>query len=273
MKVLLSLIVVGFLSPVLSQSFKGEMFLYWGYNRSSYTNSDIHFRSDSYNFTLHSVVARDRPTRFDTKTYFNIELFTIPQYNYRVGYFITDNIAMSIGLDHLKYVMRDNQYVSITGRIDKEASTVYAGNYQNEEVLVGTDFLQFEHSDGLNFASIDAEYYYAIPKLQFKNGGGVYGIGGVALGAYIPKTKINLFNNNVDNAFHLAGFGGAVNLKLRVYPIKHLFLSFDTRAGWAFLPDILVDGGEARASQNFGWTQFAIQLGGQFPLKRNKASE
>ena len=39
---------------------KGKMYIYWGGNRDSYTNSDIHFKGANYDFTLHDVAAVDR---------------------------------------------------------------------------------------------------------------------------------------------------------------------------------------------------------------------
>ena len=41
---------------------KGNFFFYWGYNRSAYTNSDIHFWGDGYDFTITAVRAKDEPT-------------------------------------------------------------------------------------------------------------------------------------------------------------------------------------------------------------------
>ena len=34
------------------ESNKGKIFVYWGWNQSAYTQSDIHFKGDEYNFTL-----------------------------------------------------------------------------------------------------------------------------------------------------------------------------------------------------------------------------
>ena len=33
---------------------KGAIFLYWGWNRAIYSNSDVHFRGNGYDFTLHN---------------------------------------------------------------------------------------------------------------------------------------------------------------------------------------------------------------------------
>ncbi len=83
---------------------KGQWFLYWGYNRSWFTNSDIRFEGDDHDFTLRDVRAHDRPVGFDAKTYFSPASIWIPQYNYRIGYFLRDRWSLSLGMDHMKYV-------------------------------------------------------------------------------------------------------------------------------------------------------------------------
>ena len=40
---------------------------------------------------------------------------TIPQTNLRIGYFITDNYNISIGFDHMKYVMYNDRRVDYSG--------------------------------------------------------------------------------------------------------------------------------------------------------------
>ncbi|MFM7666857.1 MAG: hypothetical protein ACKO7D_01555, partial [Bacteroidota bacterium] len=39
---------------------KGTGFVYWGYNRSAYTRSTIHFEGAGYDFSLKGVKAKDR---------------------------------------------------------------------------------------------------------------------------------------------------------------------------------------------------------------------
>src|SRR3972149_3153003 len=54
---------------------KGNFFFYWGYNRSAYTKSDIHFWGDGYDFTITNVKAKDEPTH-DFITYIKPNSFT-----------------------------------------------------------------------------------------------------------------------------------------------------------------------------------------------------
>ncbi|MFZ2323767.1 MAG: hypothetical protein WAV89_08730 [Ignavibacteriaceae bacterium] len=61
---------------------KGDLYFFWGWNRGWYTNSDINFKGDDYNFTIEKVEAKDRQTKFGLNTYFNPTKATIPQYNF-----------------------------------------------------------------------------------------------------------------------------------------------------------------------------------------------
>ena len=98
---------------------KGELFFYWGYNRSAFTPSDMHFQGDNYDFILSDVKASDRPSKVEVDPYLHIGKFTIPQYNYRLGYFLSDRISVSLGMDHMKYVMDLGQKVTISSREKK----------------------------------------------------------------------------------------------------------------------------------------------------------
>ena len=53
------------------QTNKGKMFVYWGWNRANYSDSDIHFKGENYDFTLSNVKAKDKVTRFSFYDYFH----------------------------------------------------------------------------------------------------------------------------------------------------------------------------------------------------------
>lgn len=61
-----------------TESNKGKFFVYWGGNRSWYSSSDIHFRGEDYDFTLHNVNAHDKPKGWHID-YINPARITIPQ--------------------------------------------------------------------------------------------------------------------------------------------------------------------------------------------------
>ena len=71
---------------------KGNFYSYWGWNFSWYTKSNINFKGDNYDFTIHKATAQDRQTKFTLNNYLNPANITIPQYNFRFGYFIKKNV-------------------------------------------------------------------------------------------------------------------------------------------------------------------------------------
>ena len=83
---------------------KGKFYIFWGGNRESYSKSDIHFKGADYDFTIYDVTAHDKPKGWHLD-YLNPARMTIPQTNLRIGYFITNHYNISIGVDHMKYVM------------------------------------------------------------------------------------------------------------------------------------------------------------------------
>ena len=84
---------------------KGRIYAFWGWNRGWYSNSDIRFQGNNYDFTLNDVEAKDKPLPFNFNNYFGPTNISLPQTNLRIGYFITDKIDISFGDDHMKYVM------------------------------------------------------------------------------------------------------------------------------------------------------------------------
>ena len=136
-------------------SLKGEFYFLWGWNRSYYSDADITFKGDDYNFTLYEVDAYDRQSPFSIDLYFNPSTITIPQYNFKLGYYFTDTFSLNIGFDHMKYVMESGQTTKINGNISN-SGTAYDGNYSDEDIVVAPDFLLFEHTDGLNYLNLEA---------------------------------------------------------------------------------------------------------------------
>jgi len=126
---------------------KGDVYSYWGWNWSWYSKSDIHFKGDNYDFTIYNASAQDRQTEFNFDKYLNPATITIPQYNFRVGYFIKKNIDISFGVDHMKYVLEQDQLARVSGFIEN-SGTVYDGVYDNTLLPISEGFLKYEHSDG-----------------------------------------------------------------------------------------------------------------------------
>lgn len=239
-------------------SHKGEFYIYWGWNRAGYSNSDINFSGNNYNFTLKEVTANDRQSDFDPSIYFVPTRASIPQYNFRMGYFITDNYNISLGMDHMKYVVNQNQVVKISGYISN-TGTEYDGTYDNDDITITDDFLLFEHTDGLNYVNLEARRFDEIFDLNKVKINLTEGLG---LGLLIPRTNTTLLNNERYDEFHLAGYGIDGIIGVNVSIIDLFFVQTEFKGGYINMPSIRTTNSESDgASQHFFFSQLNIVFG------------
>ncbi|MFZ1689139.1 MAG: hypothetical protein WAU70_17080 [Flavobacteriales bacterium] len=249
-----------------STSAKGQWFLYWGYNRAWYTPSDIRFEGDDHEFSLREVRAHDRPVNFDAKTYLAPSSIWIPQYNYRVGYFLRDHWSLSLGMDHMKYVVDQNQKVLMDGYARPTGTGETGGYHGTQEVTLTDDFLRYEHTDGLNLIAVDMDHYDRLWQSRNKRHA-VDAFLGAHAGAVVPRSDVRLFGEGLNNRFHLAGWGAGAQGGLHITVFKTIFLRSMVRGGYIDLLDVLTTGDDAdRASQHFWYVQWCTALGAQFRL-------
>ena len=270
----LSLLVVVFAqgvgqttTGVLSQSNKGKLYFYWGWNWSGYTNSNIHFKGDNYDFTLKKVVAKDRPSKFSFETYFHPKKLTMPQYNFRVGYYFKDDWDISFGIDHMKYVIKQNQTTTIDGYI-ANTNSAYDNTYNNQSILIDEKFLMFEHSDGLNY--VNFELRHTDEFLSFKN----ISISlkeGIGVGFLYPRTNTTLLGKERYDEFHLSGYGISGVLGINITFYDKFFFQTEYKGGFIDMPSVRTTLSKAdTASHNFFFSQFNILFGGVIRLKSSK---
>ncbi len=249
------------------QNNKGKFYVYWGWNRGTYSNSDIRFKGANYDFTLSDVTANDRPTKFGFDPYFRLDRITIPQTNYRIGYFFKENYTISIGVDHMKYVMNANQNVKINGTIN--TGSPYDKVYTNENITLVEDFLTFEHTDGLNYINVEVK--------RFDDFSYVFGLNtknlqinlteGVGVGMLFPKSNTKLLNNERYDEFHVAGWGASASVGINITFLKHFFIQSDVKAGYINMSDIRTTKNPAdSASQSFTFIENTLVFGGRFRL-------
>ena len=272
---LFSMLLIGFFSPVYGQMVKdnyykkGNFFIYWGWNRAAYTTSDIHFSGNDYDFTLENVVAKDRQSPFSPKLYFSPNTLSIPQYNLRIGYFFHDKYNISIGADHMKYVMEQFQTVKINGTIAN--GTSFDGTYNDSDIEMSEDFLKFEHTDGLNFENIEVRRFDVLFGRKNFSFAANEGLG---IGVLVPRTNTTLMNNARYDEFHLAGYGLSTVLSLNATFFKYFFVQMEWKGGFIHMPDIRTTMYKSdRASQHFLFSQYNVVFGGNFRIPSKKSTE
>ena len=260
---------------------KGEHYFFWGWNRSEYAKSDISFKGIGYDFTLHNVVANDLPIPLSVAEYLDITRISIPQYNFRYGYFFNDHWAISIGSDHMKYVMVDEQSASITGHISAKDSNpsidvnainpAYVGDFDHKPFVIAKDFLTYEHTDGFNYLHIELDRYDRIWKAK-NNIQGVDWLVGLGAGALIPRSDVKLFTVGQNNHFNFAGYGLSAKTGLRFDLSRRLFLQTDLMGGFVRLSNVHTTGRNDidYAQQSIWFGQFYGALGYKFGKHRPK---
>jgi hypothetical protein len=247
---------------------KGKIFTYWGWNRGHYSNSNITFKGNDYNFTLSDVEAKDKPKPFGVY-YFKIDEITIPQTNFRIGYFFKENYTISLGVDHMKYVMKNDQTVKINGAIN--TGSEFDGSYNNNDIVLTSDFLLFEHTDGLNYVNAEISRFDNIDswlKFSVKNID-INVTEGIGVGLLYPKTNTTLLGKERYDEFHVSGFGISAHAGLNITFFKHFFIQSNMKVGYINMNDIRTTGNKSdSALQHFTFFENMYVFGARFNLKK-----
>jgi hypothetical protein len=249
---------------------KGDFTASWGYNFSWYGKSDIRFQGPNYDFTLKNVVAHDRQSKIG-RDYFNPSRISIPQYNLRFGYYISDKYSISIGWDHMKYVVDIPQRVQVFGVIGETISNptiptgTYAGTYNGETIDLKADMLRYEHTDGFNYLSTelqrDDDIWVSKSRkrtLTLETGAG--------LGMFIPRSDVHLFGVGANHYWNVAGYGFSAKAGLKYFITRGLYLENSTKFGYSSLTEVHTTGRNDldKASQKINYIENYTVLGYHF---------
>lgn len=252
---------------------KGKFFVSWGGNRESYTKSDVTFTGKDYNFTIDNMAARDKPKGWHVD-YINPMRMTIPQTNFRLGYFVSDHYSVTVGVDHMKYVMTQNQIANVTGSINLpigDAGAIHNGIYNNTPVNFADEtFLIYEHTDGLNYVNTEISRHDDISSLFRITNTDKIQVNlteGFGVGVLYPKTNTTLLGKSRHDEFHISGYGTSVKAGLNITFFKHFYIQGELKGGYINMQDIrTTQSNEDKASQDFFFFQRIIAFGGIFKI-------
>lgn len=265
--------------PVVKEKYtahnKGKFYVYWGGNRDNYAKSDIHFTGDNYDFTLYDVTAQDRPKGWHID-YVNPTRMTIPQTNLRIGYFINDHYNISIGYDHMKYIM-DNDirvkysgYYPQEGEISPTSGNTFGENATGDEITLTPDFLTFEHTDGLNYVNTEINRVDDISHLLRLPNTDKFQINlteGIGAGFLFPRTNAKVFNKERYDEFNVAGYGISAKAGLNFTFFKYFFIQTELKGGYLNMNNIRTSYNPSdKAEQEIWFFQKIITVGGIFKI-------
>jgi hypothetical protein len=197
---------------------KGIIYLSWGYNRETYSKSDIRFQnngSDNYDFVYQNATAHEKPGfNHGLKNFLKTDL-TIPQYNFRLGYLFNDDHHLGIELswDHLKYIVDDNVTRHLKGQI--------RGNSIDKDTFITYDFIHLQHTNGNNYAMLNITKQHQLYKNRYID---VQAIGKAGAGPLVSYSISKVLGSFDDDGFKIQGFVLGLNLGARMNLFKYLFI-------------------------------------------------
>ena len=127
-----------------------------------------------------------------------------------------------------------------------------------------TEFLQFEHSDGLNYLNAEISYVKDLlswtgnPKEKLQ----IYLTGGLGAGFLLPKTSAKLMGKPRHDDFNVAGYGLALKGGINITFFKYFFIQSELKGGFINMPNIRTSPDKSdSASQHFYYLQPDILFG------------
>jgi hypothetical protein len=212
----------------------GTLFMTWGYNRSYFSNSKIHFFGPNYGFSLSNIPAVDDPKPYDRDIYFRRATINTTQYNGRIGYYFKKKYALSVGIDHTNYITRETNKSQLSGTFYEGADTVnnWIGTYYNNFVTIDHNKINYNNQGGLNYLRLELTRTGLLYRSHEKNIALSSNLG-LGIGALVTKNTF-LFNGRQDVPQRsLAGIGFSITTGLRIEIFKNL--TFQSEIQWGHM--------------------------------------
>ena len=239
-------------------AYKGELYLSWGYNKEWYTHSDVKVSQPSIgnDYVLNNVAAHDHPG-WDYQLL--QKAISIPQYNYRLGYFFKGNSGWGweVNFDHTKLILSDGQRVQLTGTMEgKKIDTSLVYSAQN-------GFFYFLNN-GANFLLFNAVHrwkWVSDNKERIK----IYAIAKAGIGPVIPHVENSFFFEKNKPHFQLGGWNTGLEGDIRVVFYKYAYLEYANKVDYARYSGLRI-AQQGTASQAFATYEMILSVGVCFPI-------
>lgn len=237
-----------------------SMYFSWGYNTEWYTPSTVRVKQESLgnDFVMHSVKAHDN--RGWDKNLLK-QQFTIPQYNYRLGIWLNkkQDLGFEINFDHTKYIITDEQYIHVTGKINN--------NEVNQDLhFTRKDGFYYFLNNGANFLLFNVVKRMQMYQSKDRNVRLDF-LGRAGIGPVIPHVENSFFGKANDKGFQIGGWNTGLESAVRATFFKYAYLEFAQKVDYARYSNLKVY--EGRARQAFGTFELILSLGVSIPTSRN----
>lgn len=232
---------------------KGEFYISWGYNKEWYTKSNVKINQPGLgnNYKFANVKGHDHPG-WDEGLFH--QQLTIPQYNYRLGYFFNNkkDIGVEISFDHTKFIITDNQIVHIKGVLSNK-------NIDSNFVFSESNGFFYFLNNGANFFLFNLTKRWNL--IQFKNVK-ISFLAKAGVGPVVPHVANRLFGKLNKPAFQLGGWNAAIDGAIRATFLRHVYLEFETRLDHARYSNLKIYEGTAKHA--FSTAELILSLGYTF---------
>ncbi len=232
---------------------KGEFYFSWGYNKDWYTKSTVKISQpglgNKYQFI--NVKGHDHPG-WD-EGLFTKDL-TIPQYNYRLGYFLNNkkNIGVEINFDHTKFIISDGQSAKIKGNLN---------NHSVDSSLKFSEDNGFYYylNNGANFLLFNITKRWQLCKDKNIK---IDLLAKAGIGPVIPHVENSFFGKSNDRGFQFGGWNTGIESAVRATFFKHVYLEFAGKLDYARYSNLKIYNG--RAKQVLKTAELILSLGYTF---------
>jgi len=235
---------------------KGSFYLSWGYNTEWYTHSDIKVKQSSLgnDYTMVNMVGHDHKG-WDNGI-FN-KAISIPQYNYRLGYFFNEEKGWGIELnfDHTKFVAQEPQNAHVKGTLgNRKVDTTV--NFQESNGFYyylnnGANFFLVNLVKRMNILETKNEKF----RLDF--------LGKVGIGPVVPHVENSFFGHANDPHFQVGGWNTGVEATIKATFFKIVYLEYCNKLDYARYSNLKIY--EGTAKQAFGTYEMILNLGVMIP--------
>jgi len=238
----------------------GSLYLSWGYNGEWYTRSTVHVHQSGGNdYELIHVHAHDHE---GWNTGVLNKALSIPQYNYRLGYYFNkkQDLGIEINFDHTKYLIVDNQDVRIQGTRNGTPITPGTINYS------ATNGFYYYLNNGANFL-----LFNIVKRVQLyhdqTNNLRLDLTGKVGIGPVIPHVQNEFFGEENHSGFQFGGWNTGVETALRATIYRYAYVEFSQKVDYARYSNLNVY--EGTAKQNFGCYELILSVGAFIPTTKH----
>ncbi|NCX95037.1 MAG: hypothetical protein EBX41_01260, partial [Chitinophagia bacterium] len=171
------------------------------------------------------------------------------------------DLALEINFDHTKYLISNNQYLSVRG--------IYQGRYIDSTVLFSEDngFYYFLNN-GANFFLLNIVKKYTLVD-KYRHNLRVDFLPKVGIGPVVPHVENKLFGKTNDAAFQIGGWNMGVETAIRATFFKYGFLEFAQKLDYARYSNLRVYSG--RAKQSFATYELILTAGITLPTGKNNS--